>query len=136
MEQVDEIYFDRVSQIRMDHWSNGRVILIGDAAACVSLMAGQGSSLAMTEAYVLAGELSHSRCNPADAFTQYELRMRSLIESKQKSALKFAGAFAPKTRLGIWFRNQIAKLLVVRPVAEYFVGRDLSDDFDLPRYDM
>ena len=33
-----ELYFDRVSQIRMDAWSIGRVGLIGDAAFCVSLL--------------------------------------------------------------------------------------------------
>lgn len=48
---------DRVSQIRMDTWSNGRVGLIGDAAFCPSLLAGQGSALAMIAAYALAGEL-------------------------------------------------------------------------------
>ena len=52
-----ELYFDRVSQIRMDTWSRGRVGLVGDAAFCVSLLAGQGSALAMTAAYVLAEEL-------------------------------------------------------------------------------
>ena len=40
------------------HWSRGRVALVGDAAYCVSLLAGQGSALAMTGAYVLAGELA------------------------------------------------------------------------------
>jgi hypothetical protein len=39
MDQVSDLYYDRVSQIKMDAWSKGRVMLIGDAAACVSLMA-------------------------------------------------------------------------------------------------
>src|SRR5262245_37230082 len=51
MEDVDNIYFDRVSQIRMDHWMEGRVALVGDAAACASLLAGEGTGLAMAEAY-------------------------------------------------------------------------------------
>ena len=50
-----------VSQIRMDAWSQGRVALVGDAAFCVSLLAGQGSALAMTSAYVLAGELARAQ---------------------------------------------------------------------------
>ena len=57
MASVGDIYFDRVSQIRMGHWTRGRTALIGDAAACVSLLAGEGTGLAMAEAYVLAGEL-------------------------------------------------------------------------------
>lgn len=57
MEQVSNIYFDRVSQIRMDRWTEGRTALFGDAAACASLLAGEGTGLAMAEAYALAGEL-------------------------------------------------------------------------------
>jgi hypothetical protein len=56
-----DLYFDRVSQIKLGKWSRGRVVLIGDAAFCVSLLAGQGSALAMTAAYVMAGELAKSR---------------------------------------------------------------------------
>jgi 2-polyprenyl-6-methoxyphenol hydroxylase-like FAD-dependent oxidoreductase len=58
LDHIKELYFDRVSQIKMDRRSKGRVALVGDAAFCVSLMAGQGSALAMTAAYVLAGELA------------------------------------------------------------------------------
>jgi 2-polyprenyl-6-methoxyphenol hydroxylase-like FAD-dependent oxidoreductase len=61
LDQADELYFDRVSQIRLPaiahSWSRQRVTLVGDAASCVSLLAGQGTALAMTAAYLLAGEL-------------------------------------------------------------------------------
>ncbi|HZZ77065.1 MAG TPA: FAD-binding domain [Gemmataceae bacterium] len=131
MDRVDEIYFDRVSQIVMPAWSKGRVVLVGDAAACASLLAGEGSSLAMAEAYVLAGELQRAGNDHCEAFRQYEQRLRLFIEGKQKSARKFAGSFIPKTRLGVWFRNQVMKLLAIRPIANFFIG-DLRDDFDLP----
>src|SRR5262249_53005092 len=42
--------------IRMDHWSQGRVVLVGDAGYCASPMSGQGASLALIGAHVLAGE--------------------------------------------------------------------------------
>ncbi len=42
MADASGIYFDRVSQIRMDRWTKGRTALVGDAAACVSLLAGEG----------------------------------------------------------------------------------------------
>lgn len=69
---ADDIYFDRVSQIRMDTWSKGRTALIGDAAACVSLLAGEGTGLAISEGYVLAGELNKCGGNYAEAFARYE----------------------------------------------------------------
>ena len=60
LDRTQELYFDRVSLIRMESWSRGRVVLVGDAAFCVSLVAGQGSALAMISAYVLAGELANA----------------------------------------------------------------------------
>lgn len=57
LERTQDLYFDRVSQIKMPAWWRGRIALVGDAAFCVSLMAGQGAALAITAAYILAGEL-------------------------------------------------------------------------------
>jgi 2-polyprenyl-6-methoxyphenol hydroxylase-like FAD-dependent oxidoreductase len=76
LDATDDLYFDRVSQIRMDprqdQWTRGRVILVGDAASCVSLLAGQGSALAMIAAYILAGELHRSQGDYALAFRRYQ----------------------------------------------------------------
>ena len=135
MDHAEDIYFDRVSQIRMPAWSEGRVMLIGDAAACVSLMAGEGTGLAMTEAYVLAGELKRAGRDYSEAFRRHEQRLRPFIEGKQKSAQYFASAFAPKTRAGVWLRNQVTKLMGIPMVADWFLGREVRDDFDLPNYE-
>jgi 2-polyprenyl-6-methoxyphenol hydroxylase-like FAD-dependent oxidoreductase len=134
LDAARDLYFDRVSQIVMPAWSKRRVALLGDAAACVSLLAGEGCGLAMTEAYVLAGELASAGTDHARAFRQYEQRLRPLIETKQASAQKFAGAFAPRTAFGLWVRNQATKLMAFRPLTELLLGRDLRDDFDLPDY--
>ncbi len=134
MESVNDIYFDRVSQIRMDRWTKDRTALIGDAAACVSLMAGEGTGLAMAEAYVLAGELRACGNDHTTAFARYENRMRPFLKRKQQSAAKFASAFAPKTAFGITFRNIVSGLLRIPFIADYFIGRDLRDDIDIPDY--
>ena len=67
MEACDSIYFDRVSQIRMERWTEGRLALVGDAAFCPSLLAGEGCALAMTAAFVLAGELYRASGNYREA---------------------------------------------------------------------
>ena len=72
MASFGSIYFDRVSQVRMDRWTKGRTALVGDAAACVSLMAGEGAGLAMAEACVLAGELRNCGGDHAAAFARYQ----------------------------------------------------------------
>lgn len=134
MENVSDIYFDRVSQIRMEQWSRGRTALVGDAAACVSLLAGEGTGLAMAEAYVLAGELCDCGGDFAAAFARYEERMMPFLKGKQASAAKFASSFAPETALGIRFRDFVTRLFRIPLVAEFFVGRELRDDIELPDY--
>lgn len=61
LDRVEDLYFDRASQIRMDRWTRGRIALVGDAAFCVSLMAGQGSALAIIAAYVLRNACGQAR---------------------------------------------------------------------------
>lgn len=134
MENVNGIYFDRVSQIRMDRWTTGRTALVGDAAACVSLLAGEGTGLAMAEAYVLAGELSACGGDHGAAFARYEERMMPFLERKQESAAKFASSFAPKSTFGVGFRNIVSRLLRIPTLADFFVGRTLRDDLELPDY--
>jgi 2-polyprenyl-6-methoxyphenol hydroxylase-like FAD-dependent oxidoreductase len=132
MEDADEIYFDRVSQIRMPRWTSGRVALVGDAAACVSLLAGEGTGLAMAESYVLAAELAAAKGDHRAAFAAYERRMMPFLEKKQRSAARFASSFVPKTAIGVSFRNVVTKLLRFGPVADWFIVRDLRDDIVLP----
>jgi 2-polyprenyl-6-methoxyphenol hydroxylase-like FAD-dependent oxidoreductase len=134
LDSCDEIYFDRVSQIRMDRWSDGRVVLVGDAAFCPSLLAGQGAALAMTGAYVLAGELSRAPDCANLAFRKYEQLLRPLIAAKQRSAAQFASEFAPRTSFGIWLRHQVTKTFAVPYIAKFALGRTLLDRLTLPAY--
>ena len=135
LDTCNDLYFDRVSQIRMDAWSQGRVALVGDAGFCVSLLAGQGSALAMTAAYVLAGELATSQDRPQEAFRRYEERLRPFIQAKQQAAKRFAGAFVPRTRPGVFFRNQVVKAFRIPAIARIAIGRDIRDQLELPRFE-
>lgn len=134
LDRADEVYFDRVSQIRMPSWSRGRVALVGDAAFCVSLLAGQGSALAMISAYVLAGELAAAHGRHQEAFARYDALLRTYIDRKQRGAERFAGAFAPKTRAGMVFRNLVVKTFAIPGLAKFAVGGDIADALDLPDY--
>jgi 2-polyprenyl-6-methoxyphenol hydroxylase-like FAD-dependent oxidoreductase len=134
LDGAEDFYFDRVSQIQMDHWTKGRVALVGDAAFCVSLLGGQGSALAMLGAYILAGELHRARGNYEAAFTEYERRLHSFIGAKQTTAVKFAPFFAPRSRFGISFRNQVMKLAAIPFVARLAIWRQFADEMELPEY--
>lgn len=134
LQRTKALYFDSVSQIRMPVWSKGRIALIGDAAFCVSLLAGQGSALAMISAFALAGELAKSEGEYPRAFQNYESRLRAYMARKQKGAEMFAGAFAPRTAWGLWFRNQVTRAFAIPGLARVAVGREISDRLALPDY--
>jgi 2-polyprenyl-6-methoxyphenol hydroxylase-like FAD-dependent oxidoreductase len=134
LDRTHELYFDRVSQIRMARWSQGRVALVGDAAFAVSLMAGQGAALSMTGAYVLAGELAMAGGRYEEAFGKYEGHLRAFIGSKQQGAERFAAAFAPKTRWGLFLRNQVIRAFAIPRLARLAFGRDIADTLQLPDY--
>ena len=67
----DDVYFDAVSRVRLDSWSRGRTVLVGDAASCVSLF-GEGSSMAIVGAATLAQALAAHPDDLAAAFHRYE----------------------------------------------------------------
>ncbi len=134
LDRTDEVYFDSVSQIRMERWSKGRIALAGDAAFCVSLLAGQGSALAMISAYVLAGELANAGGRYDEAFGKYEALLRAYINIKQRGAERFASAFAPRTQWGLRFRNQVIRAFAIPGVARLAVGREIIDTLRLPDY--
>jgi 2-polyprenyl-6-methoxyphenol hydroxylase-like FAD-dependent oxidoreductase len=127
------LYFDAVSQIERPAWSVGRAALVGDAAYCPSLLAGEGSAFAMAGAYILAGELQQCEGNPA-AFAAYERRFRPFIERKQKSARAFASSFAPKTRRGLCIRDLVLRVGAIPAVGDRLMRRFVLDQFELPEY--
>jgi 2-polyprenyl-6-methoxyphenol hydroxylase-like FAD-dependent oxidoreductase len=138
LDGVKELYFDKVSQVFMGpdagSWSRNRVSLLGDAAFCVSLLAGQGCALAMTAAYVLAGELRRAGGDYVTALGRYQELFAPFVLEKQKSALRFAGTLAPSSRLSMFLRNRLMNLMRIPLVSDLVAGRALADDIALPDY--
>jgi 2-polyprenyl-6-methoxyphenol hydroxylase-like FAD-dependent oxidoreductase len=132
MPQARTFYLDKASQIRMPTWSRGRIALIGDAAACPSLLAGQGSALAMVEAYMLASELHEAAGDHRAALAAYEQKLGALVLAKQDAAIGLGTAFAPRNRLQLLLRNGVIGLMAIPFVANLAMGRSLRDPIRLP----
>jgi 2-polyprenyl-6-methoxyphenol hydroxylase-like FAD-dependent oxidoreductase len=111
MQTAPDLYFDAVSQIGMERWSHGRAVLLGDAGYCPALLSGQGSTLAMMGAYILAGELKVALGDHQRAFHQYEQAFRPVVTEEQKKAGS-AKFLVPGTRLGLWVRNHLGPPLL------------------------
>lgn len=107
---ADDLYFDAVSQVRMDGWSRGRIGLLGDAATCASLL-GDGSSTAIAGAAVLAEALAAHPDDSAAALRAYEATHRALVESRQRAVRPGAAFLVPATGGGLGARNLAVRLV-------------------------
>lgn len=102
--RAEDLYFDTVSQIRMDRWSTGRVALVGDAAYAPAFLSGQGTSIAIAGAYLLATELVRHEA-PETAYAAYESRMRGYVEKNQNLALRSDSTVISHTTGQLLMRN-------------------------------
>ncbi len=121
MRAAPDMYFDAVSQIRMARWSHGRVVLLGDAGYCPALLTGQGSTLAMMGAYILAGELKAALGDHRLAFPRYEQAFRPVVTQEQKKVGAMARILVPTTPLGLWVKTHVFPRLL--PPVLVAIGR-------------
>jgi len=132
MDTATDLYFDVMAQMRLPSWSCGRVTLLGDAAYCPSLLAGQGAALAMAGAYVLAKALAVARGDYQWAYDMYQRELKPFMDAKQRTAARNRWWFAPRTAAGIRFRNRAMRTLSLPYVGSFLIGRSLGDHFILP----
>lgn len=87
MWDAPDFHFDSMSQIHLDRWFRGRVALLGDSGYCGSPLSGQGTSMAMVGAYVLAGELAAADGDHRAGFAAYQDELGTYVEQNQRLAL-------------------------------------------------
>jgi 2-polyprenyl-6-methoxyphenol hydroxylase-like FAD-dependent oxidoreductase len=103
------VFYDQVAQIEMPEWSRGRVTLVGDACGAVSLLAGQGASLGLGGAYVLAEELSAAP-TIEEGLHRYEQTWRPLVIDRQEVGRRAARWFLPASQRQVRLRRIALKL--------------------------
>ena len=112
--EADEFYMDSISRTTLDHYTKGRVALVGDAAYGNAL-GGFGTGLALVGAYVLAGELATAVDDHERAFAAYESKIRGYASVSQQ--VNAGRLMAPATRRGIFLRNLLfSSLSLVGPL--------------------
>jgi 2-polyprenyl-6-methoxyphenol hydroxylase-like FAD-dependent oxidoreductase len=118
MPSSPDFYFDSATQIEMSHFCKQRVALIGDAGYCPSPMSGQGTSLALVGAYVLAGELAAASGDHLIAFANYEKEMSSFIKCNQAIGIRSAKIFRSHAtnRPMAWLHEQLMRFMPGRLV--------------------
>jgi 2-polyprenyl-6-methoxyphenol hydroxylase-like FAD-dependent oxidoreductase len=107
----ERIFMDTLTQIDLPTWHRGRVALVGDAAGCMTLVSGQGVSMAMAGAFVLAGALS-SHADPTVAFAHYQQRIRPEVARRQRAARRSVRGLVPVSRGGLAVQRRVLPLLL------------------------
>lgn len=77
----------------LEHWSKGRVALLGDAAHAMEPFQAQGAAQAVEDAYVLAVCLAGGAHDPVGALSRYETIRRERAEELQASSAAAADVF-------------------------------------------
>jgi len=124
MSDAPDFYFDTAAQISMAQWSQRRVVLVGDAGYCASPMSGQGTSLALIGAYVLAGELAAASGAYQIAFQQYEKEMRPFVMLNQALGIRSANLMKSKDKRNVfgWLLEQLMQIAPGR-MLEFIINR-------------
>jgi 2-polyprenyl-6-methoxyphenol hydroxylase-like FAD-dependent oxidoreductase len=142
MDQAPDFYFQATQQIKMSKWSNSRVVCLGDTAYAPTPLTGQGTSLAITGAYILAAELSKLEDgeHPSKALEAYESTFRPFVEEMQEVPFFLPAIAHPETawkrflfRVLVW---TLSKIVAIPWVANKFAQSNESNDdgFPLPQY--
>jgi 2-polyprenyl-6-methoxyphenol hydroxylase-like FAD-dependent oxidoreductase len=130
-----DFFFDELSQVEVDTWARGRVVLLGDAATCGSPLGGLGTSVSLVGAYVLAGELLAAR-SPEVAFAAYQDRMAAYAKSSRQLPPGGIHGFAPRSALRIRL-SRLSFRMITRWPSKQIMQRmaDRADAITLPGYD-
>lgn len=135
MHTTENWFCQNVVQIRTDTWHSGRVVLLGDAAHCLSPLSGMGTSSSLVGAYVLAGELARSKDLP-QAFQNYSQMMRPFINQVQQLNIGWIRWAVPNSQWEISLVHLVVGLacfLRIPQLISRFSG-DGYGDWKLPNY--
>lgn len=114
LEEVEpsvSVFLDSYTQIVMPSWSKGRIALLGDACGCLTMVSGQGSQVAMGEAYVISRELEYHRDDFAQAFRNYEKFYKPMVSKKQNDAARFLKIVIPPAHFPSCLRRSALRII-------------------------
>jgi len=114
-DRASAFYFDSITQLRLEHWTRGRVALVGDAGYCPGPAVGGSTSLAVVGAYTLAGELAAAGGDAARAYPAYEAALGDYVRSSRAFAATMAKRIVPTSRAMTWAMTTGVQLFTALP---------------------
>lgn len=118
-EQADEFLFDSADQVHMDSWHRGRVVLMGDAAWCLTLYSGMGASSAIAGSDALGTFLERNGNDVQRSLSQWENHMRPFIKKNMKSGMDMRSFFTVGSQKEATARKVRTKLMKSRLMEKF-----------------
>lgn len=139
VDDAEDFYFQALQQIRMDHWSVGRVVCLGDAAHAPSPLTGMGTSLAILGAYFLAGEISKLKPgqHPRPALEAYQAAFKPHVDKVQEIPSFVPSIAYPKGSVHRWLLRillSVVAWVVNSSFFNRFAGSSQEDALKLPDF--
>ncbi|KAI1497819.1 monooxygenase [Biscogniauxia marginata] len=111
MMDCGDFYAQEIGQLKCETFAKGRVALLGDAGYTPSPITGIGTTLSLTGAYVLAGELARHGDDVEAALQSYQTVLRPFIIEAQKLLPGVPDILYPKTAWGVWILTIIISVV-------------------------
>ena len=139
MAATSNFYSQEALQVRLDAWSRGRVVLLGDAAHCASPFSGMGVSGALVGAYVLAGEISRRPDDLPQALAAYDRTLRPFVETVQDGVdPRTLQLGMPRSRAAVRILRVLTAVacgLRIPALVSRLAKEDRGGDWRLPEYE-
>lgn len=120
-EKASDCLFDSAEQVHIDSWHKGRVVLVGDAAWCLTLYSGMGASTGLAGADLLGTMLERHGGDVPRALDAWETHLRPFIAYHVKTGVNQRRIFTAANRFEQFIGIAIAKMARV-PI----IGKALS----------
>lgn len=133
MDHAEDFYFTRAAQVKLPQWTNRRGVVMGDAAFATF---GVGTTLAISSAYTLAGELSkiESSDDVPRALENYEQVFRTLYAKMEDLPPGYPQIVFPQSPWAIRLRDFLIWLVSATKAYKLIPGEG-GADFSLPQYE-
>ncbi|KAF2807086.1 FAD/NAD(P)-binding domain-containing protein [Mytilinidion resinicola] len=132
MDSAEDFYMSRAAQVKLPKWTNGRALVLGDAAHATF---GVGTTLAIESAYILAGELSKIQSSEdiPRALERFEEVYRPLYTKSEGLPPFFPQFTFPQTSWVLWIRDSLLWFISKTKLYK-LLPADEGSGLELPSY--
>jgi 2-polyprenyl-6-methoxyphenol hydroxylase-like FAD-dependent oxidoreductase len=134
-EKAPDHLFDSAEQVHLDHWHRGRVVLVGDAAWCLTVYSGMGASIGLAGSDLLGTLLERHPHDVARALQDWEDHLRPFITHRLGNAVSMRVFLTPGNRAELLLRSVMIRLARL-PIAGRLLAKTRTNNARMKSLDI